>query len=258
MSTGLPAIPKGRTLPISGDAVKILRVQRGWSIEELANAARCSVKTIQNVEHGARTYLSTLVKIAEAFNVPYHQLLGESAIVSPTPAAAPADHNRKKLSITINVDFSAFDETKHLPLFVDALRHLIAAIADFGIGPVTEGTVVIAFEMWDDDTLATLEAFCATKLDELGVIATRLNLNPEVVAVMIAQEQPPPPSKPGDDDYPPPTPDYDESWAHIISSILQYQRSPLINAIVDDRGALYLTRLGSEAIRPGPWMLTNP
>ena len=60
-----------RTVRPDTEAIKRLRLGKGWRAEDLATKAICSVKTIENVERGANVYLSTLAKIAKALGVEF-------------------------------------------------------------------------------------------------------------------------------------------------------------------------------------------
>jgi hypothetical protein len=46
-----------------------LRVEKGWRVEDLVRKAKCSVRTVENVERGASVHLFTLGKFADALGV---------------------------------------------------------------------------------------------------------------------------------------------------------------------------------------------
>ena len=48
--------PGGRIFRIRGDVVKKLRIQKGWGTKDVAARAICSVKTIENIERGSRSF----------------------------------------------------------------------------------------------------------------------------------------------------------------------------------------------------------
>ena len=60
---------KQRTVVPDGPAIQRLRGERGWGIEDLAEKAKCSIKTVENVERGAATYPHTLSRLAKALGV---------------------------------------------------------------------------------------------------------------------------------------------------------------------------------------------
>ncbi len=67
METMPPPLPRGRTLPIDGLAIKTLRLQREWKVEDLARKAGYNSRTIENIESkGVKpVYAATLMAIAE-------------------------------------------------------------------------------------------------------------------------------------------------------------------------------------------------
>jgi predicted transcriptional regulator len=60
---------KNRTVRPDGDKIKRLRLDKLWRVEDLAKHAKCSVKTVENVERGANVYMFTLAKFATAFRL---------------------------------------------------------------------------------------------------------------------------------------------------------------------------------------------
>lgn len=67
--TGLGALVRLR--------IKELRNRRGWSMRELARRAGMRYATVHALEHGADPQLSTLEKLARAFDVKVTALLRE-------------------------------------------------------------------------------------------------------------------------------------------------------------------------------------
>ncbi|MEI7443675.1 MAG: 2TM domain-containing protein [Burkholderiales bacterium] len=76
-----------------------LRLQRGWSQEQLADLSGLSVRTIQRIERGGSASVESLKALAAVFEVDFQQLRQEvdmsPAPLPPDPAAAggpvPAD-----------------------------------------------------------------------------------------------------------------------------------------------------------------------
>lgn len=77
---------KNRTVAPDGPAIQRLRVEKGWGIEDLANKASCSIKTVENVERGAKVYPYTLSRLAKALGVEVSTLMAGSA-----PPEAPKE-----------------------------------------------------------------------------------------------------------------------------------------------------------------------
>lgn len=84
--------------------IRKLRLQRGWSQEQLAEFSGLSIRTIQRIERGQRAGLDTLKSLAAVFEVPLASLQPEETTMSqpstlssstnssadPQPSAQPA------------------------------------------------------------------------------------------------------------------------------------------------------------------------
>lgn len=69
-----------------------LRLQRGWSQEQLADLSGLSVRTIQRIERGGGASVESLKALAAVFEVDFHQLRQEvdmHAAPSPAPTRDP-------------------------------------------------------------------------------------------------------------------------------------------------------------------------
>lgn len=68
------------SIRISGDVVRRLRLERGWTQEQLAAIAERSSKTIQRVERTGKYDLETRSALASVFEIELKQLDGEKKI----------------------------------------------------------------------------------------------------------------------------------------------------------------------------------
>src|SRR3712207_7997009 len=60
--------------------LRVLRAERGWTLNQAAERAGVQPETISDAEHGKRRpYTPTLAKIAAAYGVPVEELLEEPA-----------------------------------------------------------------------------------------------------------------------------------------------------------------------------------
>lgn len=77
--------------------IQKLRLQRGWSQEQLADVSGLSARTIQRIEGGQSASLETLKALAAAFAVDISTLkepdmtVADTIPAAPTPNAVPAD-----------------------------------------------------------------------------------------------------------------------------------------------------------------------
>jgi transcriptional regulator with XRE-family HTH domain len=59
--------------------LRVLRAERGWTLNQAAERAGVQPETISDAEHGKRRpYTPTLTKIAKGYGVPVKELLGEA------------------------------------------------------------------------------------------------------------------------------------------------------------------------------------
>lgn len=75
--------------------IKKLRLEKGWSQEQLAEISGLSVRTVQRVEGGAKPGLETLRSLASVFGVELDQLREEPTMNPTTTDQLPQQPNDK-------------------------------------------------------------------------------------------------------------------------------------------------------------------
>lgn len=65
--------------------VQKLRLQRGWSQQQLAELSGLSVRTIQRIENGQTASVETLKSLASVFEIDFSTLSSEPDMPNPTP-----------------------------------------------------------------------------------------------------------------------------------------------------------------------------
>lgn len=165
-----------RTLAIKGDRLKRLRIQQGWSVEELATKAVCSVKTIQSAENSKKMYMSTITKIANALNIKAYVLLAEVNLADPPPPPEWKEIIESKermfgFFILVNIDFKEVDESVQVPEIVNGVVEAASPQKDVYVVAVRSGSLIVCFAMVKSDVERVVGAFCAYKLDGLAVVA---------------------------------------------------------------------------------------
>jgi transcriptional regulator with XRE-family HTH domain len=69
--------------------LRVLRAERGWTLNQAAERAGVQPETISDAEHGKRRpYTPTLTKIAKGYGVPVEELLGEPVPLGEAPKEA--------------------------------------------------------------------------------------------------------------------------------------------------------------------------
>lgn len=157
-----PPLPKGRTLPIKGDAVRTFRLQRDWEEGELASRAGYSRKTIYSIENdpGKRVYAATLMAIAKALGVSHADLLA-----GPVGEYSPPEGRRiSGVSIHFTLNFQNVDASDELISRMERLAAAIGATAEIEVFAVRGGSLVATVGMSEEDVLRLVHAF-GTRLD---------------------------------------------------------------------------------------------
>lgn len=71
--------------------VQKLRLQRGWSQQQLAELSGLSVRTIQRIENGSAASTESLKSLASVFEIDFSILSSEPAMPdTPTPTSSPS------------------------------------------------------------------------------------------------------------------------------------------------------------------------
>lgn len=165
---------QGRTVRPDAEAIKRLRLEKGWRAEDLARKALCSQKTIENAERGANLYLFTLAKVAKALGVAYQTLLP-----APIPASNPQPQQRRiDVQITLSIPFAEFDESEQLVGFIELLKRLLPTRDEIHVKAVSDGSVVLTIELSAEDAAKLLVARARGDLDDLKIADVKILLEP--------------------------------------------------------------------------------
>lgn len=127
-----------RSVTPDGDAVRGIRLGKRMQIDELAKKAKCSERTIENVERGQAVYANTLLAIARALDVDYNALLAK-----PKPETKPRedDMERTKACIVVATQGSRHVLTRQV---MEQLRMLVPLRDEVVLGTTESGEMVIA------------------------------------------------------------------------------------------------------------------
>lgn len=74
-----------------------LRLQRGWSQEQLANFSGLSIRTIQRIERGQKASLESLKSLAAVFEIEITTLHGETQMENLTPPIELTNEERNAI-----------------------------------------------------------------------------------------------------------------------------------------------------------------
>jgi transcriptional regulator with XRE-family HTH domain len=157
---------KNRTVEPDGEAIQRLRIEKGWRVEDLANKAGCSLKTVENVEKGENIYLYTLKRVANALDVEPSELLID--VDDESPVRMRKKERVWKITLEVSTPYDEFDESSDL---VGLLQALMSRLGGGGIEPtgVKEGSTLIEVEMTLEQFLELAEAYADGRLDDLNI-----------------------------------------------------------------------------------------
>jgi len=169
--------PKNRTVRPDGEAIKRLRLEKGWRVEDLATKAICSVKTVENIERGANVYVFTLAKIAKALGVEFMTLV-QGGKPPPEP---PKPESCVQVKVEVSIPFDQFDESEQLDGLITVLKGLLSGGGNIRVVGVAPGSTIITLEMTVRDMLALHSAYDEGKLAEILCIGFTPILHPELI-----------------------------------------------------------------------------
>lgn len=257
METMPPPLPKGRTLPINGERVKTLRLQREWNMEELARKAGCTSRTIENVEKGGkRVYAITLMAIAKALGVSHADLLTEPIGDHP----APEGRRFAGVNIVFKMNFQNIDASDELMDLMNRLAAAIGARSEIEVLALEDGSLIVTVGMSEEDALRLIAAFGDVvshagggegRLDALAV--EEISLPPSHMRQQVAGLI----EKATSDDYKATRPEesnlcklgFERGWYLLKIAQYEEERTGLGNRVRDANTALQ--KLTAEAITKG-------
>jgi transcriptional regulator with XRE-family HTH domain len=165
---------KKRTVCPDGEAIKRLRLEKGWRVEDLATKAICSVKTVENVERGANVYVFTLAKLAKGLGVDFMTLV-QGGKPAPEP---PKPQRCIHIELVVRVPFDQFDESEQLGGFIEFLKQFMKDGGNINVVGVAPGSTVITVEVSIDDILALSCALSMGLLAKMLCDEIRLKYKP--------------------------------------------------------------------------------
>lgn len=160
------ATPASRSLTADGQAIERFRLEKGWSIEKLAQRADVSDKTVRNLIRGERAYLCTLQSVADALGVELRALLKNQ----PQPATPPAERTFQ-VSIVLSIPYQDFDQSVQLTTFIQQVMSAIKAKSDIPVVSVSQGSTAISVEMTAEELYQFAQALHHRAFEEAGVSA---------------------------------------------------------------------------------------
>ena len=80
--------------------LRVLRAERGWTLNQAAERAGVQPETISDAEHGKRRpYTPTLTKIAKGYGVPIEELIEEPPLLDRALDAARRDEEKQAKAV---------------------------------------------------------------------------------------------------------------------------------------------------------------
>ena len=143
-------------------------------MEDLADKAECSRKTISSVEASKNVYRFTLNKIANAFGVEPHTLFYHSKD-RLTRHEDRLTRGRAVILITTPLQIEDVDESD-LSGFFRRLADAITATDSIEVTHMKAGSVIFSIELPQNDALRLAGAFMACELFRFGIADVELDV----------------------------------------------------------------------------------
>ena len=173
MPLKFPFAIDGARVRIQNDLVRDLRLQKGWTVNNLSTLTGLSLKTIMRAEKpGWRVKLSTVELLAKALGVGSDVLMGGSS----------SKHSDKKNACQIDVSVSiiidndnieAFSENPQIALIIEHMGKLANLLDQWEMVKVRKGSVIIELKLTEEDAKRLIEAFHQGKLDSLNISSVK-------------------------------------------------------------------------------------
>lgn len=123
--------------------VKKLRLQRGWSQDQLSQLSGLSVRTIQRIEKGQNPGLESLKSLASVFEVPITDLQEDANMNAiETRLNEPETETALKVSIEERLAFEKVRRIKHF--YANVMRYCIVIPVLFVINVMTDPNYIWA------------------------------------------------------------------------------------------------------------------
>ena len=161
--------PKSGMVKPNGEAIRRLRTEKGWRVEDFMKKTGCSKRTHENIERGAIARILTLRLFAEALGVNFPALLAEPLAAIEQPAEPK--ERRRQVVITVSFPFEEFDESEQLWSLIQSLTKQIAAKDAVIVLRVANGSTIITLEMSEADLQQLMNCFLKGELRQHDIIA---------------------------------------------------------------------------------------
>jgi transcriptional regulator with XRE-family HTH domain len=182
---GKKKMPQSQKARARQDAIKHLRVAKGWGQQALADRAVVSIKTINSVENGKPAQLRTFSKIAKALGVEPPAFLDGYDPATRLPAdAVDTVGKRVEVKLTLSIPWGDFDETEGLDRLVGLLMSLANAKNAITVTDLSPGSTKMTLLVDEEDAPRLVQAFSQGKLD--AVQATELDVPRTIVLFFLA------------------------------------------------------------------------
>lgn len=159
--------PNRRTLLPNGPKVTALRMSKGWTVGQLADAALVSEKTIRSLEQSKPVSPRSLYMVATALGVECRDLV--AANINPEQAAPT--QNRKALVLILPIPFKEFDETELLAKLRTFLEQQLPDQADdaMDVMHTEEGSTLVALDLSEEAARLLLLAYEEGRLGQFDL-----------------------------------------------------------------------------------------
>ena len=162
-----------RTVPSNPQKIANYRLMKGWTVEQLAAKSGTSVKTIEHMEDGRRSYLSSFKKVATALGiVDVREICRLSTDSESAPAEMPSPQHRpqfveRRAIFRLKTPPEQFSECEDLEAFLQAVFRLLRPGHEILVESVTISSVLVSLIFADEDAHHLIDAIADGSFAEL-------------------------------------------------------------------------------------------
>ncbi len=184
------ALPKLREIPIRGDVIQTLRLERGWENPQLfCKLAKLSRDRLASLEQGGeKVYKKTLIRLARTLSVEWQALVDWEAIDRNGSGDPHSTRQPDRGKHTMLIEQS--DESADSPLNVSDLVRIFSEIASskgkIVSVAVSDGKLTVGLEITDAAAIQFAASYFDAPLDKGKLISATLLLDYRVAGQVIA------------------------------------------------------------------------
>lgn len=123
---------------VSGKKIKLLRLNNGWSQEQLAEISALGVRTIQRIEKDGKCSLESKLSLSSAFNVSPNDLIRDAEFEMPIQQGMNWS-GAIGIAVSISIVLIVSSQSGSLWYYLDIWSILLVTVLPFGLSCISSG-----------------------------------------------------------------------------------------------------------------------